>query len=153
MYCAWVNARPIVYSGTRFIGSAWWTDCHGGQAGHEAPPEADHGTVQNPAGAAISSSSTRYEVDGEQYLAGYAGGTNIPYGNSVGATGSTAVNAMAPTHLLVPAGTAVTFTNHPSNANTFDPRGECFFNDRCKPQVDRQGGGVPRCVFRWSSSP
>ena len=111
-----------------------------------------------------------YEVDGEQYLAVYAGGTSIPYGDSaparrlpvgvqarrhacapaptpaaaggppaglrrpgrgqrrsttpscsartynaatgtVGTTESTAVNAMAPTHLRVPVGTTVTFIN------------------------------------------
>jgi PQQ-dependent dehydrogenase (methanol/ethanol family) len=33
-------------------------------------------------GAAISSSPIMYEVDGEQYLAVYAGGTDIPYGSS-----------------------------------------------------------------------
>ena len=33
-------------------------------------------------GAAISSSPIMYEVDGEQYLAVYAGGTGIPYGDS-----------------------------------------------------------------------
>jgi PQQ-dependent dehydrogenase (methanol/ethanol family) len=33
-------------------------------------------------GAAISSSPIAYEVDGEQYIAVYAGGTGIPYGNS-----------------------------------------------------------------------
>ncbi|GIH15976.1 outer membrane protein assembly factor BamB family protein [Rugosimonospora africana] len=33
-------------------------------------------------GAAISSSPLMYEVDGEQYLAVYAGGTDIPYGSS-----------------------------------------------------------------------
>jgi alcohol dehydrogenase (cytochrome c) len=33
-------------------------------------------------GAAISSSPLSYEVDGEQYIAVYAGGTGIPYGNS-----------------------------------------------------------------------
>jgi PQQ-dependent dehydrogenase (methanol/ethanol family) len=33
-------------------------------------------------GAAISSSPMAYEVDGEQYIAVYAGGTGIPYGNS-----------------------------------------------------------------------
>jgi PQQ-dependent dehydrogenase (methanol/ethanol family) len=166
-------------------------------------------------GAAISSSPIMYEVDGEQYLAVYAGGTNIPYGNSaprgdflwafkigggvppapaptppvirrpvqggpvdggavantvvigrtydaatgtVGATESTAVNAMAPTHLRVPAGTTVTFTNHAGNANTrgatqffeglfdvrlapgeshthtFDAPGEYFFNDPYSPR-------------------
>ncbi|HEU5470712.1 MAG TPA: PQQ-binding-like beta-propeller repeat protein [Actinophytocola sp.] len=166
-------------------------------------------------GAAISSSPIMYEVDGEQYLAVYAGGTSIPYGNSaprgdflwafriggtvapaptppppvvrrpvsggpveggvvgntviigrtydpatgqIGATESTAVNAMAPTHLRVPAGTAVTFTNHPENANvrgatqffeglfdirlapgesythTFPEPGEYFFNDPHSPR-------------------
>ncbi|OLF18566.1 outer membrane protein assembly factor BamB family protein [Actinophytocola xanthii] len=166
-------------------------------------------------GAAISSSPITYEVDGEQYLAVYAGGTGIPYGNSaprgdflwafriggavppaptppppvvrrpvqgapvegsavgdtvvigrtydpatgtVGATESTAVNAMAPTHLRVPAGTAVTFTNHPGNAgvrgatqffeglfdvrlapgesytHTFRTKGEYFFNDPASPR-------------------
>jgi plastocyanin len=127
-------------------------------------------------GAAISSSPIMYEVDGQQYLAVYAGGTGIPYGDSaprgdflwafkigghvqpahppaaaghpparlrrdrsrasvvgdtvvigrtydaatgtVGTTESTAVNAMAPTHLRVPAGTTVTFTNPAGNANT-----------------------------------
>ena len=33
-------------------------------------------------GAAISSSPISYEVDGEQYIAVYAGGTGIPYGDS-----------------------------------------------------------------------
>lgn len=33
-------------------------------------------------GAAISASPLTYEVDGEQYVAVYAGGTGIPYGNS-----------------------------------------------------------------------
>jgi outer membrane protein assembly factor BamB len=166
-------------------------------------------------GAAISSSPIMYEADGEQYLAVYAGGTGIPYGNSaprgdflwafkiggtvpaaptpappvirrpvqgspvesgsvgntvvlgrtydpatgtVGATESTAVNAMAPTHLRVPAGTTVTFTNHAGNthergatqffeglfdlrlapgesaAHTFTTRGEYFFNDPASPR-------------------
>jgi PQQ-dependent dehydrogenase (methanol/ethanol family) len=166
-------------------------------------------------GAAISSSPIMYEVDGQQYLAVYAGGTGIPYGNSaprgdflwafkiggtvepaptppppvirrpvsgepvegtrvgntvvigrtydpatgeIGATESTAVNAMAPTHLRVPAGTTVTFTNHAGNANTrgatqffeglfdvrlapgesythrFRKKGEYFFNDPYSPR-------------------
>jgi PQQ-dependent dehydrogenase (methanol/ethanol family) len=166
-------------------------------------------------GAAISSSPIMYEVDGEQYLAVYAGGTNIPYGSSaprgdylwafkiggtvppaptppapvvrrpvsggpveggavnntvvigrtynpatgeIGTTESTAVNAMAPTHLRVPAGTTVTFTNHAGNANvrgatqffeglfdirlapgesfthTFTKKGEYFFNDPFSPR-------------------
>jgi outer membrane protein assembly factor BamB len=33
-------------------------------------------------GAAISASPIAYEIDGEQYVAVYAGGTGIPYGNS-----------------------------------------------------------------------
>ncbi|GAA5067803.1 outer membrane protein assembly factor BamB [Thermocatellispora tengchongensis] len=33
-------------------------------------------------GAAVSSSPIAYEIDGEQYIAVYAGGTGIPYGNS-----------------------------------------------------------------------
>ena len=33
-------------------------------------------------GAAISASPITYEIDGEQYIAVYAGGTGIPYGNS-----------------------------------------------------------------------
>jgi PQQ-dependent dehydrogenase (methanol/ethanol family) len=33
-------------------------------------------------GAAISSSPISYEIDGEQYIAVYAGGTDIPYGSS-----------------------------------------------------------------------
>ena len=33
-------------------------------------------------GAAISASPVTYEIDGEQYIAVYAGGTGIPYGNS-----------------------------------------------------------------------
>ena len=161
-------------------------------------------------GAAISSSPISYEVDGEQYIAVYAGGTDIPYGASaprgdylwafklgggvqpaptppppvirrpvsggpvegsavgntvilartynaatgqVGTTESAAVNAMAPTHLRVPVGTTVTFTNPPDNLSehgatqffeglfdvrlqpgesfqyTFTTRGEFFFND------------------------
>jgi PQQ-dependent dehydrogenase (methanol/ethanol family) len=166
-------------------------------------------------GAAISSSPIMYEADGEQYLAVFAGGTGIPYGNSaprgdflwafkiggtvseapappppvvrrpvqgapvegsavgntvvigrtydpatgaIGATESTAVNAMAPTHLRVPAGTTVTFTNHAGNAgvrgatqffeglfdvrlapgeshtHSFGQRGEYFFNDPASPR-------------------
>ncbi|KUL29676.1 outer membrane protein assembly factor BamB family protein [Actinoplanes awajinensis] len=166
-------------------------------------------------GAAISSSPIMYEVDGVQYLAVYAGGTGIPYGDSaprgdflwafalggtvppapaprppvirrpvsggpvegsvvgntvvlartfdaatgtVGSTESTAVNAMAPTHLRVPAGTTVTFINPAGNVNvhgatqffeglfdirlqpgesftyTFRRRGEYFFNDTYSPR-------------------
>jgi plastocyanin len=166
-------------------------------------------------GAAISSSPIMYEADGEQYLAVFAGGTSIPYGNSaprgdflwafkiggtvseapappppvvrrpvqgapvegsavgntvvigrtydpatgaIGATESTAVNAMAPTHLRVPAGTTVTFTNPAGNAgvrgatqffeglfdvrlapgeshtHSFGQRGEYFFNDPASPR-------------------
>lgn len=33
-------------------------------------------------GAAISASPVAYQIDGEQYIAVYAGGTGIPYGNS-----------------------------------------------------------------------
>lgn len=166
-------------------------------------------------GAAISSSPIMYEVDGEQFLAVYAGGTGIPYGNSaprgdflwafkiggtvepapapappvvrrpvsggpvegtgvnntvvigrtynpatgeIGAVESTAVNAMAPTHLRVPVGTTVTFVNHAGNAGvrgatqffeglfdirvapgesftwTFTTPGEYFFNDPASPR-------------------
>lgn len=161
-------------------------------------------------GAAISSSPLMYEIDGEQYLAVYAGGTSIPYGNSaprgdflwafkiggtlpeaetpeppvvrrpvsggpvegstvnntvilgrtynaatgtVGAEESTDVAAVAPTHLRVPVGTTVTFTNPADNEHvhsatqffeglfnpqlapgesftyTFSNKGEYFFND------------------------
>jgi PQQ-dependent dehydrogenase (methanol/ethanol family) len=126
-------------------------------------------------GAAISASPVAYEIDGEQYIAVYAGGTSIPYGNSaprgdnlwafklggtlapattppppvvrrpvsggpvagsvvgntvilartynaatntVGTAESTAVSAMAPTHMQVSAGTTVTFTNPSGNPNT-----------------------------------
>jgi PQQ-dependent dehydrogenase (methanol/ethanol family) len=166
-------------------------------------------------GAAISASPISYEIDGEQYIAIYAGGTGIPYGNSaprgdnlwafklggklaeaptppapvvrrpvsgapvegsvvantivlartynaatntVGATESTAVNGMAPTHLRVAPGTIVTFTNPATNLNThcatqffeglfnfrlapgesatyrFDQPGEYFFNDCFSPR-------------------
>ncbi|MEU8075017.1 PQQ-binding-like beta-propeller repeat protein [Catellatospora citrea] len=166
-------------------------------------------------GAAISSSPISYEIDGEQYLAVYAGGTGIPYGNSaprgdhlwafkiggtvaaaaappppvvrrpvsggpvegstvgdtvvlariynpatgtVGTVESTAVNAMAPTHLRVPVGTTVTFVNPADNVNvhgatqffeglfdirlqpgesfsyTFTTKGEYFFNDSFSPR-------------------
>jgi PQQ-dependent dehydrogenase (methanol/ethanol family) len=166
-------------------------------------------------GAAISSSPIMYEVDGQQYLAVYAGGTGIPYGNSAprgdflwafkiggtvapaptppppvvrrpvsggpvegavvnntvvigrtynpttgqyGATESTGVNGMGPTHLRVPVGTTVTFTNHAGNAGprgatqffeglfdvrlapgesftfTFTAAGEYFFNDPGSPR-------------------
>ncbi|NUS07621.1 MAG: PQQ-binding-like beta-propeller repeat protein [Nonomuraea sp.] len=164
-------------------------------------------------GAAISSSPISYEIDGEQYVAVYAGGTGIPYGNSaprgdhlwafklsgalhpatpppppvirrpvsggpvdgsavnntvvlarvyaggqVGTVESTAVNAMAPTHLRVPAGTTVTFVNPADNVNvhgatqffeglfdvrlmpgesfryTFTEPGEYFFNDSHSPR-------------------
>ena len=166
-------------------------------------------------GAAISSSPIMYRVGRKQYLAVYAGGTSIPYGNSaprgdflwafeidgdlgpaptppppvirrpvsgvpvegaavantvvigrtydpatgqVGAIESFAVSGMAPTHLRVPAGTTVTFTNHPGNAGqrgatqffeglfdvrlapgesfryTFARVGEYFFNDPASPR-------------------
>lgn len=166
-------------------------------------------------GASISSSPIMYEADGEQYLAVYAGGTSLPYGNSaprgdfvwafrlggavpeadappppdvrrpvsggpvegsavdntivlartynastgtVGSSESTSGNAMAPTHLRVPAGTTVTFTNPADNQHehgatqyfeglfdfrlqpgesaqyTFTERGEYFFNDTHDPR-------------------
>ena len=166
-------------------------------------------------GAAISSSPISYEIDGEQYIAVYAGGTSIPYGDSaprgdflwafklggtvepapvppppvvrrpvsggpvegsavnntvvlartynaatgtVGTVESTAVNAMAPTHLRVPVGTTVTFLNPAGNVNvhgatqffeglfdvrlqpgesftyTFTAKGEFFFNDCFSPR-------------------
>ncbi len=166
-------------------------------------------------GAAISASPITYEIDGQQYVAVYAGGTSIPYGNSaprgdnlwafrlggtlppaatppppvvrrpvsgnpvdgarvsntvtlgrtfndatntVGATESTAVNGMAPTHLRVAVGTTVTFTNPATNASThcatqffeglfnfslapgqsathtFTTPGEYFFNDCFSPR-------------------
>lgn len=161
-------------------------------------------------GAAISSSPIMYEADGEQYLAVYAGGTGIPYGDSaprgdylwafkiggdvdeaptppppvirrpvsggpvdgetvgntvvlarvydeetgeIGDTESATPDAMAPTHLRVPAGTTVTFVNPDDNEHehgatqffeglfdvllapgesfeyTFTDKGEYFFND------------------------
>jgi len=166
-------------------------------------------------GAAISASPIMYEVDGEQYLSVYAGGTSIPYGDSaprgdflwafkiggsvpaapapappvvrrpvsggpvegsvvantvvigrtynaatgeIGPVESKGVNAMAPTHLRVPVGTAVTFRNHQGNAGvrgvtqffeglfdvrlqpgesyvyTFTKAGEYFFNDPGSPR-------------------
>ncbi|HEV7711160.1 MAG TPA: PQQ-binding-like beta-propeller repeat protein [Asanoa sp.] len=166
-------------------------------------------------GAAISSSPIMYKVGNQEYLAVFAGGTSIPYGNSaprgdflwafriggdldpvpappppvirrpvsggpvegavmantvvigrtynastgaIGATESFAVNGMAPTHLRVPVGTTVTFTNHAGNAgvrgvtqffeglfdvrlapgesfsHTFGRRGEYFFNDPGSPR-------------------
>jgi alcohol dehydrogenase (cytochrome c) len=140
-------------------------------------------------GAAISSSPIAYEIDGEQYIAVYAGGTGIPYGNTAprgdylwafkvdgtvppaatpappyqrrdvsgsaveGATvgntvllartsasatatpDSTAVAGMFPTHMRVPAGTTVTFTNPVGNklehcATQFF---EGLFNPKLKP--------------------
>ena len=78
--------------------------------------------------------------------------------NTVGATESTAVNGMAPTHLRVPVGTTVTFTNPATNSNThcatqffeglfnfrlapgesathtFAKAGEYFFNDCFSPR-------------------
>jgi alcohol dehydrogenase (cytochrome c) len=167
-------------------------------------------------GAAISASPVTYEIDGEQYVAVYAGGTSIPYGNSaprgdylwafkLGGTlaqaptptppevrrpvsgnpvegsalaspntvfvgrvhnnttnsfgaESTAVNAMSPTWMRVPANTTVTFTNPAGSANThcatqffeglfnfklapgesaqhtFSQPGEYFFNDCHSPR-------------------
>ncbi|MET0429757.1 MAG: PQQ-binding-like beta-propeller repeat protein, partial [Microvirga sp.] len=166
-------------------------------------------------GAAISSSPIRFKAGGKEYLAVFAGGTSIPYGNSaprgdllwafeltgglapvpappppvvrrpvsggpvegaavantvvigrtydpatgtIGATESFAVAGMAPTHLRVPVGTTVTFTNHPGNAgprgatqffeglfdvrlapgesyrHTFTRAGEYFFNDPASPR-------------------
>src|SRR6266545_1064027 len=174
-------------------------------------------------GAAISSSPIMYEVDGEPYLAVYAGGTSIPYGDSaprgdflwgfkigatvaeastppppvvrrpvsgspvegsavgntvvlartydpatgqVGTVESTAVNAMAPTHLRVPVGTTVTFVNPADNLNahsatqffeglfnftlqpgqsaqyTFAQKGEFFFNDSFSPRPTGKIEGV-----------
>jgi plastocyanin len=164
-------------------------------------------------GAAISASPVAYEIDGEQYVAIYAGGTGIPYGNSaprgdnlwafkiggklppaatptppvvrrpvagnpvagaslnntvlLGRSSATAAeqphnsgstNGMFPTHMQVPAGTTVTFTNPASSVNahcatqffeglfnfrllpgqsatyTFTTPGEYFFNDCHNPR-------------------
>ncbi len=78
--------------------------------------------------------------------------------NTIGTTESTGVNAMAPTHLRVPVGTTVTFSNPASNPNThcatqffeglfnfqlapgesatytFGQAGEYFFNDCFSPR-------------------
>jgi plastocyanin len=78
--------------------------------------------------------------------------------DTVGTTESTAVNAMAPTHLRVPAGTTVTWINPADNVNvhgatqffeglfdvrlqpgesfsyTFTTKGEFFFNDSFSPR-------------------
>jgi plastocyanin len=86
------------------------------------------------------------------------GRTYDPATGTVGATESTGVNAMAPTHLRVPAGTTVTFANHAGNAgvrgatqffeglfdvrlapgesytHTFRKKGEYFFNDPASPR-------------------
>lgn len=163
-------------------------------------------------GAAISASPITYEIDGEQYVAVYAGGTSIPYGNSAprgdflwafklggtlppaqtpsppvvrrpvsgnpvegntvnytvllgrtsgsptAAPDATSVNGMFPTHMRVPVGTEVTFTNPQGNQHEhcatqyfeglFNPRlqpgesfryvfretGEFFFNDCHSPR-------------------
>jgi alcohol dehydrogenase (cytochrome c) len=163
-------------------------------------------------GASISATPVAYEIDGEQYIAVYAGGTGIPYGNTAprgdflwafkvdgtvpaaatpnppyvrrdvsgsaveGATvnntvllartsaspaatpDSTAVGGMFPTHMRVPAGTTVTFTNPASNklehcstqffeglfnpklkpgesfTYTFSKTGEYFYNDCTDPR-------------------
>ncbi|WP_212746266.1 hypothetical protein, partial [Nonomuraea sp. KC401] len=79
-------------------------------------------------------------------------------GGQVGTVESTAVNAMAPTHLRVPAGTTVTFVNPADNVHvhgatqffeglfdvrlkpgesfqyTFTEPGEYFFNDSYSPR-------------------
>jgi len=161
-------------------------------------------------GAAISSSPIAYEINDEQYIAVYAGGTGIPYGNTAprgdylwafkvngtvppaptptppynrkdvsgnpveGATvnntvllartsatstpDSTAVGGMFPTHMRVPVGTTVTFTNPATNTKqhcatqffeglfnpklqpgesftyTFTKAGEYFYNDCTDPR-------------------
>jgi len=163
-------------------------------------------------GAAISSGPISYQIDGEQYIAVYAGGTGIPYGNTAprgdylwafkvggtvaqaptpnppynrkdvsgsaveGATvnntvllartsgsataapDSAAVGGMFPTHMRVPAGTTVTFTNPVGNQKahcatqffeglfnpqlnpgesfqyTFTTPGEYFYNDCTDPR-------------------
>jgi hypothetical protein len=162
-------------------------------------------------GAAISSSPIMYRVGRKEYLAVYAGGTSIPYGNSaprgdflwafeidgavgpaptppppvirrpvsggpvegaavadtvvigrtynpatgtIGATESFAVAGMAPTHLRVPAGTTVTFTNHPGNAGV---RGvtqffEGLFNVRLAP-ASRSPGPSPTGASTSSTNP
>lgn len=164
-------------------------------------------------GAAISASPITYQIDGEQYVAFYAGGTSIPFGNStplgdnlwafkIGGTlaqaetppppavrrpvsgnpvagtavnntvllgrssptaneqsiNSGSTNGMYPTHMQVPVGTTVTFTNPASSAfthcatqffeglfnislapgqsgaYTFTKPGEYFFNDCHNPR-------------------
>jgi plastocyanin len=86
------------------------------------------------------------------------GRTYNPATGTIGATESFAVAGMAPTHLRVPVGTTVTFTNHPGNAGvrgvtqffeglfdvrldpgesfqyTFTRTGEYFFNDPASPR-------------------
>jgi alcohol dehydrogenase (cytochrome c) len=88
--------------------------------------------------------------------------------NTIGATESTGVNAMAPTHLRVPAGTTVTFINPASNPNThcatqffeglfnfrlapgesatytFSQAGEYFFNDCFSPRPTGKVEVVPQ---------
>ena len=164
-------------------------------------------------GAAISASPISYQIDGEQYVAIYAGGTGIPYGNSaprgdflwafkvggklppaatptppdvrrpvsgnpvagstvnntvlLGRSSATAAeqslnsggtNGMFPTHMQVPVGTTVRFTNPAGSVEahcatqffeglfnfrllpgqsatyTFTTPGEYFFNDCHNPR-------------------
>jgi hypothetical protein len=84
----------------------------------------------------------------------------------VGTVESTAVNAMAPTHLRVPVGTTVTFVNPADNLNAHSatqffeglfnfnlqpgpvravhlhPEGRVLLQRLLQPQTDRQGRGV-----------
>jgi len=160
-------------------------------------------------GASVSAAPASYEIDGEQYIAIYAGGTGIPYGNtaprgdflwafkvdgkvppaatpkppyqrkdvsgnavegttvnntvllartSATSAESVAVGGMYPTHMRVPVGTTVTFTNPATNtlphcatqffeglfnpklnpgesfSYTFNKPGEYFYNDCTDPR-------------------
>jgi alcohol dehydrogenase (cytochrome c) len=156
---AYAGGTGIPYGNSAPRGDALWAFKVGGRLPPAATPTPP--VIRRPVSGAPVEGSV---VDNTVVLARtYNAATN-----TIGATESTGVNAMAPTHLRVPVGTTVTFTNPASNPNThcatqffeglfdfrlapgesathtFDQAGEYFFNDCFSPRPTGKVEVVPQ---------
>ena len=146
---AYAGGTGIPYGNSAPRGDALWAFKLGGKLAPAATPTPP--VVRRP----VSGAPVEGTVVGNTVVLAR---TYNAASNTIGATESTNVNAMAPTHMRVPVGTTVTFTNPASNPNThcatqffeglfnfrlapgesatytFSQAGEYFFNDCFSPR-------------------